>query len=46
MRKQFHLKMAFRLAHLMSFETDQIKIQKYKRLWTRQLGYYLEAKNG
>jgi len=46
MRKQFHLKMAFRLAHLMSLETDSMKITKYKRLWTRHLDYYLGAKHG
>lgn len=46
MNKRFHLAYSFRLAHLMSFERDPIKLKQYKRLWTRHLDYYLGAKHG
>ncbi len=45
MTKNRHLAYAFRLAHLMTFEDDPIKLNRLKKLWLRHLDYYLGGNN-
>lgn len=43
MSKKFHLKYAFVVAHLLTFEENPEKISRLKKLWSKHMGYYLSG---